>query len=253
MNCKICSEKMDFFAKGKILNKYEAAYFICRHCEFIQTEEPYWLDEAYIEPINISDTGMLGRNIHFSKVTSAMIYFLFNKNAKFLDYAGGYGIFTRLMNDIGFDYYWHDPYTENLFAKGLEYSDDMHNIELATAFECIEHFPDPLGQIGDMIKISKNILFSTDLIPEHKPLPGDWWYYGLDHGQHISFYTKKTLEYCSKFFGLNLLSSGTLHMFTDRPINKTAFFLLSKLHKYGIAQYINFKMQSKVRSPGTKS
>ncbi len=38
----------------------------------------------------------------------------------FLDYAGGYGVFTRLMRDIGFDFYWHDPYTQNLFANGFE-------------------------------------------------------------------------------------------------------------------------------------
>jgi hypothetical protein len=91
-----------------ILNKYDIKYYHCVNCGFLQTEESYWLNEAYDESINISDTGIMSRNIHLSKITTLILYFFFDKNNKFLDFAGGYGIFTRLMRDIGFDFYWSD-------------------------------------------------------------------------------------------------------------------------------------------------
>jgi hypothetical protein len=162
MLCKICNnESLDIFKKT-ILNKYEVQYYKCTNCNFIQTEEPYWLDEAYKKTINISDTGLLARNIHLSKITSLIIYLFFNKKGKFLDFAGGYGVFTRLMRDIGFDFLWHDPYTSNLLAKGFEWNaNDQTKIELLTSFESFEHFIDPIKELEKMSKISDNILFSS--------------------------------------------------------------------------------------------
>ena len=121
MNCKICNKKSNYIFNAKILNKYNIEYYHCPNCGFLQTEEPFWLEEAYKESINISDTGIMVRNLYLSKITTLIIYFLFDKNKKFLDYAGGYGIFVRLMRDIGFDFYWYDKYSENLLARGFEY------------------------------------------------------------------------------------------------------------------------------------
>ena len=63
---------------------------------------------------------MMMRNLWHRNVTTTLIYFLFNTKGQFLDYGVGYGVFVRLMRDIGFDYFWQDKYTENLFAQGFE-------------------------------------------------------------------------------------------------------------------------------------
>ncbi len=42
--------------------KYEVQYYRCPECYFAQTEDPYWLDEAYQNALNLSDTGLLFRN-----------------------------------------------------------------------------------------------------------------------------------------------------------------------------------------------
>jgi hypothetical protein len=89
MNCKICGNKAVEKFKAKILNKYEVKYFCCQNCGFLSTEEPYWLDEAYKSPINISDTGYLQRNINLSKKVVILLSLFFDKKRKFLDYAGG--------------------------------------------------------------------------------------------------------------------------------------------------------------------
>jgi len=105
MHCIICRKESQQFFKAKILDKYEIKYYYCLECGFINTEKPYWLDEAYKNPINKTDTGILSRNINLSRITSLIIYFNYDKKGVFLDYAGGHGTFTRLMRDIGFDFF----------------------------------------------------------------------------------------------------------------------------------------------------
>jgi protein-arginine kinase activator protein McsA len=84
MNCKICNQKNKFIFNTKILNKYDIKYYHCSNCHFLQTEEPYWLDEAYAEPIDASDTGYMQRNIKFSIKLSLFLVLFFNKDAKFM-------------------------------------------------------------------------------------------------------------------------------------------------------------------------
>lgn len=237
MNCKICSSEVKKNFKKKILNKYDVQFFHCNNCGFLFTEEPYWLAEAYNSAINISDTGILDRNIYFSKVVSSLIYFFFDKEGVFLDYAGGYGIFTRLMRDIGFDFYWSDKYSQNLLARGFEYKKiKKAQVEALTAFEVFEHLVDPLEEINKMLAVSENIFFSTKLLPE--PVPEDWWYFGFNHGQHIAFYSRDTLTFIANKNGLRFYSFGEIHLFTRKKINPFLFSVIVKLSKYGIAFFI---------------
>lgn len=248
MKCKICNQENKSIFNGIILNKYNIEYFHCDNCGFLQTEEPYWLKEAYNESINVSDTGIMSRNLSLSQLSTLIIIFFFNKNAKFLDYAGGYGIFVRLMRDIGFDFYWYDKYSENLLARGFEYKNGG-GIELISSFEAFEHFDKPIEEIGSMLKISKNILFSTELYGNTPPKPNEWAYYGLGHGQHISFYNLKTLQYIAQKYNLNLYSNGkALHLFTEKKINNSLFNILLKLNRLGLFYIVKKFLKSKTMS-----
>ena len=229
MRCKICSSESTKLFSATLINKYLVDYYHCLECGFLQTEEPYWLKEAYDSPINVSDTGMLSRNLDFSRKTAPILYFLFDSKGKYLDYAGGYGTLTRLMRDIGFDFYWSDPHTHNFHAKGFEYIESIGEVELITSFESFEHFVDPIKEIERMLKISKNILFSTEILPYPVPAPEKWQYYGTSHGQHISFYSLKTMQIVAEKFGLNLCSNGKdLHLLSEKYISNRLFNLLLK-------------------------
>ena len=241
MECKICREEMENIFSSILLYRHKVEYYYCKNCGFLQTQEPHWLQESYEQPINLSDTGLLQRNIQLSKIAAMIIFFLFDRRGKFVDFAGGYGIFTRLMRDVGFDFYWYDIYTENMFAKGFEYylSEDKKKIELVTTFESFEHFVEPIAEIEKILQISPNLLFTTKLLPDPVPEPGKWWYYGQEHGQHVSFYSFKTLEYISRKFKLNLISTGTnIFMLTRRKINPLKFKLLVKSSRFGTDIFI---------------
>ncbi|MFE1744235.1 methyltransferase domain-containing protein [Coleofasciculus sp. H7-2] len=221
MKCKICESDSINIANTKIMQKYDIDYFQCSNCSFIQTEEPYWLEEAYSEAIASSDVGLLFRNINLSQVSSNIIINHFNHENKFLDYGGGYGVFVRLMRDLGIDFYWYDKFCQNIFAQGFE-AEDKENTryELVTAFEVFEHLVEPIAEIEHILKFSRNILFSTELLPASNPKPNEWWYYSLDEGQHISLYTSKALSIIADNFGLNLYSDGSsLHLLTEKSLS----------------------------------
>lgn len=246
MICKICNFETQHIFDAKILNKNNIKYYHCHKCGFLQTEEPYWLDEVYQESINIQDSGLISRNLYLSKQTAIILFFLFNKQARYLDFAGGYGILTRLMRDIGFDFYWNDKYSKNLFVRGFAYNENIKNIELITSFESFEHFVNPIEEIKKMLKISKSILVSTMLLPDPIPKPNEWWYYGLEHGQHISFYSIKTLDFIAQKYELYLYSNGiNLHLLTTKKFNKAYFRFLLRLSRFGLYLLCKKSMKSK--------
>lgn len=245
MTCKVCDNKAELKFKADILNKYSVGYYQCSKCGYLFTEEPYWLEEAYKSAINLSDTGILERNKYFARIVSVLIHFFFRKDKQFVDYAGGYGIFTRLMRDTGFDFYWKDEYCQNLLAKGFEFDPSTHKaIEAITAFEVFEHFINPVEEINKMLKISETIIFSTVLLPDK--IPGmDWWYYGFEHGQHLSFYSIPTLQIIAQKFNLNLYSCKGLHILTKKKLSPLLLKTLLSAGNMGLFSFLKLRMKSR--------
>jgi len=250
MKCKICNTENQSCFSSELLNKYEVKYFHCCECDFLQTEEPCWLEEAYARPINLTDTGYMARNLFYSKRLTILLSLIFNKKSQFLDYAGGYGVFVRLMRDIGFDFYWDDKYTKNLFSSGFEW-DKTSKIDAITSFEAFEHFVHPMVEIDTLLKISKTLIFSTELRPETIPNPDDWWYYGLEHGQHISFYSENTFRYIAQKISLNYYNVGSLHILTELTIPKWKIWAL-KFTKFGFHKIIARSLNAKTWSDHEK-
>ena len=136
-------------------------------------------------------------------------------------------MFVRLMRDKGMRFYRYDPLCENLFANSLDADfTGKERYELATAFEVFEHLTDPLDEIQRVLRVAPSIFFSTFLLPPERPKPQEWWYYGLEHGQHVSIYSRKSLEIIGEIFGLRLYSNGhSYHLLTDRSIPPLLFRL----------------------------
>ena len=81
-----------------------------------------------------------------------------------------------------------------------------------------------------MLKTENKIIHSPSV------LPSEWWYYGLEHGQHIGFYRLRTLNYLANKFDLYLISDGiSRHFFSKKKYSYTAWrtlvYLSSKFPK----------------------
>jgi len=230
MECKICGKATKHIFSAKVLSKYDAKYFECINCGFIQTETPHWLAESYNSAITHLDIGLIQRNIKYASIVELLIHLSFNKKGTFIDYGAGYGMFVRMMRDKGFNFQWQDDYCSNLFAAKFEAPlyPDANDAEMVTAFEVFEHLLDPRKEITRMLKYSKTILFSTELRPS-KDLNAaeDWWYFSPVIGQHIAFYSRKSLSILAKEFNLEYTYLGnSLHLFAPKGKAVTNFLRL---------------------------
>jgi hypothetical protein len=226
IKCKICNSESRLLFNKTILNKYAAGYYQCSDCGFMQTSEPVWLKEAYDSAITALDIGLVERNLVLRDEVSALIDKCFPAAASFLDYAGGYGLFVRMMRDRGYPFIRQDLYCENLFAKYFDIEDSaVRKFDIVTAFEVFEHLTDPVGEIEKIISYAPVVVFSTKLVPETGPI-ADWWYLSPETGQHVAFFTKRALELLAQRFKRHYYNNGqNLHIFTVTEMNEEQFML----------------------------
>ena len=214
--CRVCGSPSQFAFSQQVLGR-DVAYFDCRHCGYVQTQTPTWLDEAYADPIDEMDTGIMSRNnLNVARVVYTLAA-LHQLHGRVLDHAGGYGILVRLLRDAGVEAHWDDKYCRNLLARGFEV--DAKPYDLVTAFEVFEHLEHPVSELEAMLSKAPRALLSTDLImSEETPAP-DWWYFGPEHGQHIGFFRARTLQFIADRVGCHVRTDGrSLHLFSKKAI-----------------------------------
>ncbi|MBC7399965.1 MAG: class I SAM-dependent methyltransferase [Mucilaginibacter sp.] len=240
MQSKITGADTTLLFTARILNKYDVKYYRSNDTGFIQTEEPYWLQEAYSSAITKLDVGLVYRNITLRERIGPLLATYFNKSGVFLDYAGGYGLFTRLMRDNGFNFYHTDKFCQNIFAEYFDLTNLPVNtrFEAVTAFEVFEHLANPLEEIKEILTYSDNLFFTTELQPEVITGVEDWSYFSTETGQHIAFYNEATLNAIAQQLGCNFYTDGKfLHLFTKTVFDTNPFalvrdpFLLRKAKK----------------------
>lgn len=212
-----------------VLGQYNVTYYRCDDTGFIQTDPAYWLAEAYTDAITALDVGLVQRNLTQAKLTTALIERSMPKATRFIDYGGGYGLFTRLMRDKGFPFLHHDPHCVNIFAAGFEagFSSEagVSRYDLLTAWEVFEHLSDPIAVIKTLVQQSRRVLFSTVLVPNETPGQiDDWWYFTPETGQHVSFFTAQSLRRIANDLGIHYYTDNiSLHLFSSESLGQHPF------------------------------
>jgi hypothetical protein len=227
--CRVCGQPAPRFFNKLILGKHLVAYYKCSACGHVQTETPHWLEEAYQGLGFQRDVGMADRCVWTAQTTVALAGRLgIGPQERCLDWGGGTGLFVRLCRDHGMNFLYRDPYARNVFAQGFEAPARLEAevFRLITAFEVAEHFANPLEDFGALLRLTPaGLLFSTLL---YQGQAEDWWYF-LEDGQHIAFYTRKSLETIGRHHGYHLASNNCdLHLFSRE---KTADRILDSCRK----------------------
>ncbi|MDI6774075.1 MAG: class I SAM-dependent methyltransferase [Verrucomicrobiota bacterium] len=228
MICRICAQTSAPFGCAKVLGTHEAHYFRCTHCGFIQVDEPFWLDNAHPDGPDPSDTGCVERNREVSRACRLVFSLLLQPDGHFLDFGGGNGLLVRMMRDYGLGFWWYDKYCRNIFARGFD--GDVSGgtrYDGVTAIEVVEHLSSPREELDRILRLTRNVFLTTALVPRHNPGPGEWWYYDLEHGRHVSLFTMRSLAVLAAGYGLHLCSDGVcVHLLTERPVSASRFRLI---------------------------
>lgn len=232
MKCHLCSAETRIMFTAEILHKYMVPYHYCAACDHLFVSNPTWMEEAYSDAIAQEDTDIAARNI-FNALKLAAIDFLVlgdRGRGKYVDMAGGYGLLTRLMRDLGFDYYWSDPYANNLYARGFEYDPSLGCCLAVSAIEVLEHTTNPLDFIQRTLADhqSDTFIFTTEVFADNDPpLPGHWGYYAFETGQHIAFFSRQGLTRLAERLGMTYYPLGRLHVFSKKNLPRWKLKLAS--------------------------
>ena len=228
VSCRVCGRTARPWGEAKVLDRYWAEYHRCSACGFVQVESPSWLDDAYATK-DLYDVGAVSRSLRMADITASLVSGFLEGKGPFLDFGAGAGLFVRLMRDRGFPFYATDKYAGNVHALGFErrlVPPDRY--EAITAFEVIEHLPDPGEVLLSLAEHTDHIFLSTELLPPHEPRPGCWWYYDPKNGKHIGIFTERSLKVLGDRAGMRLHTDGVrLHLLTRRRfrVNPVRFAL----------------------------
>jgi Methyltransferase domain len=212
--CRLCGAETRALMRQRVLGKHDVRYGQCPRCDLIQTEAPYWLDEAYSNAISQLDTGAMHRTQETSRLT-ALLARVIGLDGTCLDYGGGHGVFVRMMRDLGYDFRWLDKYAENLFAIGFEGTVNQR-YSLVTAFEVLEHFADVREDLDALFGPRHDfVLVGTVLHAGHQD---GWWYYLPESGQHVAFYSRRTLDWVGQHYDYDVIAADELSLFVRRDL-----------------------------------
>jgi hypothetical protein len=222
--CRLCGSDTQFAFSIKTLAKYDVRYFQCTGCGSLQTEPPYWLQEAYDCPKpHPLDVGAAQRTIRNHAFISALCGLF--KIRRVLDFGGGDGLLCRLLRDSGLDAQVFDQFATSTYGGPFTAATVEHGLDLVTAFEVFEHLPDPRATFQDILGAGpKFLLGTTEVYSGQGP---EWRYFVPTTGQHVFFYSRHGLEKIARKHGYVLYSIGEYWIFTQKPMQTVRRKLLS--------------------------
>jgi hypothetical protein len=219
-SCRLCGSATAFRFTELVLKKYAVRYWLCTHCGSMQTDRPYWLDEAYSVVHSATDTGMVARTLHMAQVTSLLLRVAgVGHQTPCLDWGGGNGLFCRMMRDQGYNFLNHDKYAEPFYCTGFtaERSNGA-SYDVVTSFEVFEHLAEPKTELAGILKLKPMLwIFSTQLYGQQAQ---NWSYFGPSQGRHVFFYSERALQDFASGHDYSFIRGRHLHIFVRRDANR---------------------------------
>ena len=227
--CRLCGGNTLFKFNKEILRKFNISYYECTTCLSMQTEEPYWLKESYSHDSEKFDTGKATRTLlNFINVSNIFDQLDLSRQFNYLDWGGGTGLLARLMRDIGYNYNSKDKYAKNEFTQAFELATNNENIDVISLFEVAEHFANPKNDWQEIFDENPTlIILSTQLYNNND---SNWHYISPENGQHIFFYSLRSLTLLADKYSYSAYRLGDYLLFTKHAIDNEKLKLIESFY-----------------------
>jgi 2-polyprenyl-6-hydroxyphenyl methylase/3-demethylubiquinone-9 3-methyltransferase len=226
--CKICGAPADLFgavdfhkscveSKGlKLsLSGIPVYYRRCTGCEFVFTNVfDDWSPEDFKRYIYNDDYLKIDPDYCDTRPAEEAKFIdhffgIHKTGMRLLDYGGGSGLLAGTLRQKGYAAETFDPFSEHNARPAAK-------ADLVTAFEVVEHAPQPYRMLEDMISLLNPdgaIFFSTLLQPgDFEQMGLNWWYVAPRNG-HISIYSPAALKQLFQSRGFQVVSAtDNLHI-----------------------------------------
>lgn len=218
ITCRLCAATCQYRFNAVLMQHYDVAYFECSGCRSLQTETPYWLEEANANPNSDLDTGRAQRSVLTAMLCTYILGKIgLNANEPCLDWGGAEGLFCRFMRDRGFNCYTYDKYVKPLYSAPYRIEDPaVVSPAIVSAFEVFEHLPEPARELGAIFALGPRLLLcSTEL---YEKQGNDWMYLSAISGRHCFFYSTQAMEWIASRFGYRYIRFPFLHVFAANEV-----------------------------------
>lgn len=199
-------------------------YALCSSCDFCHAPELYsWNIEQFKEKIYNDDYLQLDPDYadlrpRGNAASLISTFGTHKRTIRHLDYGGGEGQLSTLLQATGFDSTSYDP-----FINTATDIDTLGTFNLITSYEVFEHVSDIsalMVNLSSLLAPNGIIIFSTLVSDGHimKNQRLSWWYASPRNG-HISLFSKRSLVKLSHDYGFNFASfNHNVHIFyTNLP------------------------------------
>jgi SAM-dependent methyltransferase len=204
--CKICGGDAKLygvidFHKGHEtlpLSGVPIYYRRCVACDFLFTDAfDCWSDEQfktyiYNENYLEIDPDYVGPRAHANADALVRMWGKYKAEMRILDFGGGNDLFCARLRANGFPVaVTYDP----MVSAHAQRPDGK--FDLVTCFETLEHVPNPVASISQIVEFSAEpgfILYSTVVQPADFTDQGLAWWYVAPRNGHISLFSKRALS-----------------------------------------------------------
>jgi len=231
--CKVCGESSFLFgvvdlhtsceeARGKrlALSGIPIYYRRCVRCGFLFTTAfDHWQISDFQAAIYNADYPLVDPDCLETRPAGnakliAETFGASRDSLRILDYGGGNGLLAKRLSGAGFCAQTYDPFSPwNELPHG--------NFDLITAFEVLEHLPQPRETVASMARLLGDpgaILFSTLLQPEDIDEQGLAWWYAAPRNGHVSLYSRASLHSLFRGLAMQVVSfNAGLHLAYRSP------------------------------------
>ena len=211
-DCRLCGAPTEARFVQTVLGRHSVAYRQCAGCGSLQTETPYWLDEAYGGTALNLDVGAAQRNLINLAVVSAVATLLGSR--RIVDFGGGDGLLCRLLRDAGFDAAVQDRFKTPVYAE-VHGAGSLEGYDLITAFEVLEHLAEPARELEPLFASGASAILTTTAT--YLGQGPDWRYLATDAGQHVFFYSDAGLRAFAAAHGYQLIAQDQYQLFIRPP------------------------------------